>query len=155
MRIIKDCNGQEWKIDLNIATAKPLVAYLESLDPPVDLFDAASFLPRISSILFAVDVLAVLTYDERSARGVSDVDFGRGLKGSYAYEAQRALMGEYTDFFPDPSLSETLKNALTALEENSLREQQLVEKILVQAIKERAEQVAKLEADLSSPTLQN
>lgn len=150
MRIIKDCNGNEWKIDLNIYTAKSLVNYLESIDPPVNLFDAASFLPRASSILFAVDCLAVLTYEERTARGVSDVDFGRGLKGSYAYEAQRALMSEYTEFFPDPSLSETLKKTLTALEETSLREQQIVESLLIQAVKDRERQVEQLAQEIGS-----
>ena len=60
MRIIKDTENREWKIDLNIYSAKALVNYLESLDPPVNLFDAAEFLPRASSILFAVDVLALL-----------------------------------------------------------------------------------------------
>lgn len=155
MRIIKDANGNEWKIDLNIATAKTLVNYLESLDPPVNLFDAASFLPRASSILFAVDVLAVLTYDERQARGVSDVDFGRGFKGSYAYEAQRALMELYISFFPDPSLSETLKKTINALEETSLREQQIVEALLVQAVKEREQQVEQLAQEIFSDISQN
>ena len=150
MRIIKDTNGNEWKLDLNIYTAKSLVNYLESLDPPVNLFDAAEFLPRASSILFAVDVLAVLTYEERTARGVSDVDFGRSLKGGFAYEAQRALLQEYADFFPDPSLSETLKKSLERLEEASLREQQIVETVLNQAITEREQQITDLAREVGS-----
>lgn len=150
MRIIKDTNGNEWKLDLNIYTAKALVNYLESLDPPVNLFDAAEFLPRASSILFAVDVLAVLTYEERTARGVSDVDFGRSLKGGFAYEAQRALLKEYADFFPDPSLSETLKKSLERLEEASLREQQIVETVLNQAITEREQQITDLAREVGS-----
>lgn len=155
MQIIKDINGLEWKIDLNLYTAKALSQYLESLDPPVNLFDAASFMPRASSILFAVDCLAVLTYEERKERGVSDVDFGKAIKGGVGYNFQRALMCEYTDFFPDPQLQTTLKQSLKRLEEISLKEQTIVEGVLIQAIKEREKLVDSLAKEIGGATSQN
>ena len=155
MQIFKDVNGLEWKIDLNLYTAKALSQYLESLDPPVNLFDAASFMPRASSILFAVDCLAVLTYDERKERGISDVEFGKALKGGYAYSAERALLHEYTSFFPDPQLQTTLKQSLKRLEEISLKEQTIVENVLIQAIKEREKLVDSLAQEIGGVTSSN
>ena len=155
MQIFKDVNGLEWKIDLNLYTAKALSQYLESLDPPVNLFDAASFMPRVSSILFAVDCLAVLTYDERKERGIDDIQFGKALKGEYAYSAARALMCDYCDFFPDPQLQQTLKQSLKRLEEISLKEQTIVEGVLIQAIKEREKLVDSLAKEIGGATSQN
>ena len=155
MQIIKDINGLEWKIDLNLYTAKALSQYLESLAPPVNLFDAASFMPRASSILFAVDCLAVLTYDERKERGISDVEFGKALKGEYAYNAERALLSEYCLFFPDPNLSQTLQQSLKRLEEISLKEQAIVEGVLIQAITEREKLVDSLAKEIGGDISSN
>ena len=148
MRIFHDVEGRDWSLDLNITAAKPLAAWCSNQDPKVDLFDASSFLAATGSIIFTVDVLAILTADQRDARGMTPEDFGRALKGASAYEAQRALLDEYADFFPDPAMAGIIKRSLSRLLESSKREERIVSAAVEAAIKAREERLAILEKSL-------
>lgn len=152
MRTFKDATGGEWSIDLNIATAKPLSLWLKDYDPPVDFFKAVDFMTAATSIIFAVDCLAFLCAEMRGERNINDRDFGRLFKGAAAYNAQRALMEEYVDFFPDPALGGILKSFLTRLEDSSKRESEIVKKVM-EKVAEDYERRVKLVAESASTTL--
>jgi len=149
MRIFQDAEGRDWSLDLNITAAKPLAAWCAGQEPKVDLFDASSFLAATGSIIFTVDCLAVLTAQQRSERGITAEDFGRALKGAFAYEAQRALLDEYADFFPDPAMAGIIKRSLNRLLESSKREEKIVSQAVEAAIRQREERLTILEKTLS------
>ena len=148
MRSFNDSEGRDWTLDLNIASARPLSEFCKQADPPVNLFDATSFLAAIGDIIFAVDCLSVLTAEQRDRRGMTPADFGRALKGGSAYEAQRALTEEYSDFFPDPATAGVIKRSLARLNESSKREEEVVEKALELAIRQREERLEILSKSL-------
>lgn len=159
MRTFIDSEGRDWSLDLNITAAKPLAAWCLKQDPKVDFFDCSSFLAATGSIIFTVDVLAILTADQRLERNMTPDDFGRALKGASAYEAQRALLDEYADFFPDPAMAGILKRSLSRLLESSKREEEIVRKAVEASIRAREERLKILEKRLdggssSSPELQ-
>jgi len=149
MRSFIDADGRDWTLDLNIESARPLSVLCKQSDPPVNLFDATSFLAAVGDIIFAVDCLAVLTAEQRDRRGMTPADFGRALKGGSAYEAQRALTEEYADFFPDPATAGILKNSLSRLNESSKREEEVVKKAIDLAIRQREERIRILSETIS------
>lgn len=149
MRTFNDAEGRDWTLDLNIESARPLSVFCGKNDPPVNLFDATSFLAAVGDIIFAVDCLSILTAEQRDRRGMTPADFGRALKGTAAYEAQRALLEEYTDFFPDPATAGVLKRSLSRLAELSKREEAVVEKAMDLAVKQREERIGILAESLS------
>lgn len=148
MRTFNDSEGRDWTLDLNIASARPLAEFCKKSDPAVNLFDATSFLAAVGDIIFAVDCLAVLTAEQRDRRGMTPADFGRALKGGSAYEAQRALTEEYADFFPDPATAGLIKNSLRRLNESSKREEEVVQKVMDQVIRQREERLEVLSRSL-------
>ena len=148
MRVFNDAEGRDWTLDLNIASARPLSEFCKKSNPPVNLFDATSFLAAVGDILFAVDCLSVLTSEQRNKRGMTPADFGRALKGKYAYEAQRALTEEYADFFPDPATAGVIRNSLRRLSESSKREEEVVRKVMDQVIRQREERLEILSRSL-------
>ena len=148
MRSFIDAEGRDWTLDLNISSARPLSEFCKKSDPAVNLFDATSFLAAVGDIIYAVDCLAVLTAEQRDRRGMTPADFGRALKGKTAYEAQRALTEEYADFFPDPATAGIIRRSLNRLNESSKREEEVVEKALELAIRQREERIAILSKSL-------
>lgn len=149
MRSFKDAEGRDWTLDLNIASARPLSEFCKKNDPPVNLFDATSFLAAAGDIIFAVDCLSVLTAEQRDRRGLTPADFGRALKGASAYEAQRALTEEYADFFPDPATAGVIRNSLRRLLESSKREEEVVKKVMDRVIRQREERLEILSRSLN------
>lgn len=149
MRVFNDAEGRDWTLDLNIASARPLSEFCKKADPPVNLFDATSFLAAVGDIIFAVDCLSVLCAGQRETRGMTPADFGRALKGKSAYEAQRALTEEYVDFFPDPATAGVIRNSLRRLNDSSKREEKVVQKVMEQVIRQREERLRILEENLS------
>ena len=79
---------------------------------------------------------------------MTPADFGRALKGKTAYEAQRALTEEYADFFPDPATAGIIRRSLNRLNESSKKEEEVVEKALELAIRQREERIAILSKSL-------
>ena len=150
MRNFTDSTGGEWTLDLTIATAKPLTIWLKDYDPPVDFFRAVDFMTAATSIIFAIDCLSFLCAEQRQARGMSDRDFGQAFRGEAAYKAQRALIEEYVDFFPDPATSGTLKNCLQRLEDSSRREGEIVKRAMDQVAEDYNRRVTLIEKSLST-----
>lgn len=148
MRSFIDAEGRDWALDMNISSARPLSEFCKKSDPSVNLFDATSFLTAVGDIIFAVDCLSVMTAEQRDRRGMTPADFGRALKGKTAYEAQRALIEEYADFFPDPATAGILRRSLNRLSESSKREEEVVEKALELMFKQREERIAILSKSL-------
>lgn len=148
MRSFNDSEGRDWTLNLNIESARPLSDFCKKSDPPVNLFDATSFLAAVGDIIFAVDCLSVLTAEQRDRRGMTPADFGRALKGASAYEAQRALTEEYADFFPDPATAGVIRNSLRRLSESSKREEEVVKKVMDRVIRQREERLEILSRNL-------
>ena len=115
MRVFNDCQGRSWEIDLNIAEARPLSEWLDK-EMKIDLFKPADFTAVAGNVLQAMDILSFLCRKQRQERDdMTDADFGRAFKGACAYDAQKALIEEYNDFFPNPQMQATLDKCLRSI----------------------------------------
>lgn len=155
MTTFTDANGDEWEVKLTIASSRPLCDYLRTLDPPVDLYSPAEFYAFVSRVPNAVDALSILCEKQRKKRGMSEEQFGEALYGKYAWEAQRALNEEYLLFYPDPGMSEILRNTQDRLSESSKKEESLVAKFLGQVVENYEQRVSVLANQLDSNTSQD
>lgn len=125
MRLIRDTNGREWTIDLNISTIRKLRARVKqspTLDG-VDVLDYASVLVSLSDMLFCADLLYETIRDEAESAGISAEDFGRSLKGRVLFDAVKEWTAEYLDFFPEPTAQDAARVLVSKLEKT--RELQL------------------------------
>ena len=150
-----DANGDEWEVKLTIASSRPLCEYLRTLDPPVDLYSPAEFYAYLTYVPNAIDALCILCTNQRKKRGMSEEEFGEALYGKYAWEAQRALNEEYLNFYPDPGMSEILRNTQDRLNESSKKEESLVAKFLGQVVDNYEQRVNVLANQLDSNILQD
>ena len=111
MQTFKDFDGQEWTIDLNIATARAIrrrMATVESLQD-VDFLDHAALLLSLNDVFFAADLLFVVCESQANERGIDSEAFGRALRGDVLFDAIAAFTAEYIDFFPDPTIREKIR----------------------------------------------
>lgn len=146
MRSFKDSTGAVWDLDLTIGTAKRLSSRLAADN--INLLDARGMMDRLGDIFFAIDCVAVLLEESLRERGITPSEFGSRLRGGSAFEAQRALIEEYIDFFPDPTIAAALRETMERSIETSKKAQVLVrrslEKILAQqaaAVEEAAKSI--------------
>lgn len=97
MRDFNDNWDRTWRIEINITAVKELRAALG-----VDLLDVGGELltAMIDDPVALCDVLYVLCKPQADKAGVSDEDFGRGLRGDPIDAAVAAFLEELTDFFP-------------------------------------------------------
>lgn len=147
MRIFKDANKVEWEVNLTIRSARSLD---ERLRPQgIDLFDARSMIGRLGGIFFAIDCISILCAEQMEKRNIFAAAFGDALKGASAFEAQRAMIGEYVDFFPDPSIQETLRQSLEKVMKTSEREQELIRRAVENAAAKYEKTVDSMAARLS------
>lgn len=100
---------------------------------------------RLSDIFFAIDCVAILLEDALKARSVTEAEFGSRLRGGSAFEAQRAFIEEYVDFFPDPTISSVLHESL----ETSKKAQTLVRRAMEQILTQQEEEVETIEKKLA------
>jgi hypothetical protein len=106
MQIYKDSEKREWKVVVNVGTAK---AVKEALS--VDLFniyiDDANKL--FSDPILFVNVLYVLCRKQCEDRKMTDEEFGAALTGDSLEEAANALLTEVANFFPSARAAVMLK----------------------------------------------
>lgn len=150
MRIFKDSNEAPWEVSLTIRSARSLD---ERLRPEgIDLFDARTMVARLGGIFFAIDCVSILCSEQMEKRQITAAEFGDLFKGASAFEAQRAIIAEYVDFFPDPSIQETLRQALEKVIQTSEREQELIRRAVEQATKQYETSIDLMAATLSGST---
>ena len=104
---------------------------------------------RLSDIFFAIDCVAILLEDALKARSVTEAEFGSRLRGGSAFEAQRAFIEEYVDFFPDPTISSVLHESLERSLETSKKAQTLVRRAMEQILPQQEEEVETIEKKLA------
>lgn len=98
MKTFQDSAGRTWSVALNVDAIKRVRTLCE-----VDLLEAAGgkLLDRITTDpVLLCDVLFAVCRDEAEAKGVSDVEFGKGLSGDAIDGATTALLEELVSFFP-------------------------------------------------------
>lgn len=114
--------GREWRLTVDYQAIRTVrdrtgVNLLELFagDEKNPLANLSRFL-AIENLVQCVDVLWALCAEQAAAE-VSDVDFGRGLVGPPIEAAQRALVDELIDFFPNALRGQTLRQLLRAEQE--------------------------------------
>lgn len=132
MQVIKDVNERLWEFDLNIGTAEPLEKYLKEQE--IDLFNASVMIAVLSSPIQSLNIIAFLLRKEIADAGMTSADFGRAFKGAQAYKAQRALIQEYRDFFPDPAIQDAIDQTLDRTLQLSEQEQLLIRRSIEKAL---------------------
>lgn len=126
MKQFKDENGKDWLIRIDVSAIKrvrsivgvdlmqivdPKSALAEELDDPVKL----------------ADVLFVLCSKQAEEASVSDEDFGKLLAGDVLANAQRAMLEELADFFPEGPRRMLILRGLKAVERIKGRTMKLIE----------------------------
>ena len=119
MKLFHDTKGQEWKLELNIGSAKVINERLR--DEQVDLLKPNTLIHRLADPFFTAMVLYIFVKDQADAIGVDADQFGSRLGGLVLWEAQQKLMEEYIDFFPNPKVQENLRAMMQKTEEYSKR----------------------------------
>lgn len=111
MQTFKDAEGREWTIELNIAKARALRKRFATLEEfrELDFFDYSAILAKIEDPFFAADFLFLICEEDAETLGVDSESFGRALKGRALFDATAALLAEYVDFFPDPTIAAKIR----------------------------------------------
>lgn len=139
MRTFKDSTGTPWDLDLTIGSAKRLNSRLAA--DGIEILDARGMMDRLGDVFFAIDCVAILLEDSLRERNITPTEFGSRLRGGSAFEAQRALIEEYIDFFPDPTIAAALRETMERSIETSKKAQVLVRRSLEQILKRQADAV--------------
>src|SRR5581483_6733624 len=97
MRSFKDANGREWRIVVNVRTAKA-VKDMAGINLFALFSDEANRL--FGDPISLVNVLYVLCAEQCQAKTISEADFAEALFGDAIEQAANALLEEVRDFFP-------------------------------------------------------
>lgn len=107
-----DSNNRTWVIQIHVAAVKRLRA-LVNVDLYALLEDGTSSLGRLlGDPVQLCDVLYVLCKDQADAAGISDEDFGRGMRGDAIERASKAFVEEFCDFFQNPRVREAINRLM-------------------------------------------
>lgn len=149
MQCVKDVEGQDWLLDLNLGNADRLDAFLRD-NFQIDLFDAVAVMGYLSRPTNVVSFASCLCRDDREKLGLSPEDFGRRWKGEHAYKLQRALWQEYKDFFPDPAIRDLIASTLIQLQSLSESEAGIVKAAMKKLTETMTEAVAEMKSTIDS-----
>lgn len=146
MRLFKDNLGREWKIELNIRSAKLLNERMKlELDPPIDFMNYHVLLTKLSDPFFAADFLYLVCKDQATSQEINEENFGASLGGIRLFEAQQKLIEEYIDFFPDPTIQKSLRDIVGKAKEMN----QMIMKLIEEATNETSNETKrKIEAEI-------
>lgn len=152
MQYIKDIEGDEWFLDLNLGNADRLDAFTRD-SYQIDLFDAVAVMGLLSRPTNVVSFASCLCKDQREQRNLSPEDFGRRWKGEAAYKLQRALWEEYRLFFPDPLTQDILSSMQKQLNDLSESEGTIVRTALERLTKTMTDAVEEMRSTIESELL--
>jgi len=108
MEIFKDAEGREWTIKITISTVKELRA---TCDIDIMEHSGESIRGLGTDPCLLADVLYVCCKKEAEEKGISDTQFGEGLRGDVIDSATEAFLNELVNFFPS-SKSQLMKKTL-------------------------------------------
>jgi hypothetical protein len=114
MKTFQDNAGHVWSVTLDVTAVRRVKGRL-GLNLYGLLDDGFRGLAAlVADPLSLCDVLYVLCEDEAQKRGVTDEDFGRGLRGEAITAAARAFHDEFADFYHDPLVRAGLRRTAEA-----------------------------------------
>jgi hypothetical protein len=136
MSVFKDCNGDEWRVQLDafaIADAKK--------ETGIDLADlsAGGWLAVATDASAVGRVLAVVCSEEIKSRKMTAKDFARKVRGEAIQRGRDALIEEAVDFFPPSEWSAIRANL-------SKRTKQAAQSEAMEVAKNQANLIPLLEA---------
>lgn len=108
-----DNKGRTWVLEINVNTVKRVRSLADC-----DLLDTENgeIIRRLSSDpILLCDVLFAICKPQAEEKGISDVEFGKGLAGDAIADATEALLEALANFFPGRRAS-LLKGALQKME---------------------------------------
>lgn len=157
MRLFQDNLGREWKIELNITTLNILDERVKAyIDKDFDIYDAGSVMEKMKNLRFAANLLFLSCKDSADDRGISDEDFGRALAGESMRNVMDAFVEEYINFFPDPTVQETLRTVVSKESEGRKRLQKAIEanlELMIQNAEKGLANIMRKEFSPPSPPL--
>ena len=115
----KDVEGREWDVLVDIEAARRCRKLLGFDLLGKDLGGTVTEL--VSDPVRLVDVLFVVLQPDADKAGITDVQFGRAMRGDAIEAAERALLEALADFFPSQQrdqmrrLLATMEKATTAM----------------------------------------
>lgn len=104
----KNKNGREFRINLNIASAKRVRQELGIDLAKIFANEFAAFIELLSDPISVCDVCYLLS----NVDGMTDEDFGSQMDGDCIESASRALMEALIDFFPNPQMRGNLRTII-------------------------------------------
>ena len=100
MKTFHDNADRTWTVAINVDALKR-VRSLCDVDLVDALQDGGTLLEKLTTDpVLLCDVIFAVCKEEADAKGVSDVDFGKGMAGDPIEEATAALLEELVGFFP-------------------------------------------------------
>jgi len=97
MEVFKDAEGREWCLRVTISTVKDVRSFCD-----LDLLDNSGEAIRSlgDDACKLADVLYVCCKEDAEKKGITDVQFGEGLRGEAIDTATEAFLKELINFFP-------------------------------------------------------
>ena len=97
MEVFKDAENREWSIRITISTVKDIRSLCD-IDIMEQSGEAIKSLGEDPCLL--ADVLYVSCKKEADEKGITDIQFGEGLRGDAIDSATEAFLNELVNFFP-------------------------------------------------------
>jgi len=134
MHEFTDNTGRKWLVEINISAVKNVRGLLN-----LDLLDLGheTLATMVDDPVALCDVLYVLCREQARAAGVSDEDFGRGMRGDAIDGAVSAFISELTDFTP----SRRRRLLQAAMEKMKILEDRATEKTMMMLTGDRLDRL--------------
>ena len=124
MSKFQDNKDRNWIIDIRVSTARKVLK-----ETGVDLLDISSYETVFSSTLSLIEILLVLTKQQRHERGITEDDFVDSLAGDAAVEAVGVLIDGVVEMFPEEQ-KKMLKIIVQHLRESHKRQSEVMSRAL-------------------------
>ena len=124
MSKFQDNKDRNWIIDIRVSTARKVLK-----ETGVDLLDISSYETVFSSTLSLIEILLVLTKEQRHERGITEEDFVDSLAGDAAVEAVGVLIDGVVEMFPEEQ-KKMLKIIVQHLRESHKRQSEAMSRAL-------------------------
>jgi len=112
MKTFTDNAGRTWTVALNVDALKR-VRSLCDVDLMQVVSDGGKLLDRLmADPVLLCDVVFAVCKEEAETKGISDVDFGKGMAGDPIEHATQALLEELVGFFPNRTQRDVLGKVL-------------------------------------------
>ncbi len=114
MRTFKDKNGNEWRIEMDLACVSRI-----KYDVGVNVLDADNFSKFLENYLVFADMIWAAVSLDAFGRGITKDQFFDGLGGDILAEAIEAFNQALFDFFPQKESREMMRAVYQKFSENT------------------------------------